>query len=73
MFGPLKAGLALAVVSLPQCGPAWGLCAPDARTGERCVLLDLKEDVREEVAYIFGMEAYVYGYPLVMMDVTRRC
>jgi hypothetical protein len=35
-------------------------------------LKDLKEDVREEVAYFYGMEAYVYGYPLVMMDVTRE-
>ena len=33
-------------------------------------LKDVKEDVREEVAYLLGMEAYVYGYPLVMMDVT---
>jgi len=32
----------------------------------------LQEDVREEVAYLLGMEAYVYGYPLVMMDVTRE-
>jgi len=32
----------------------------------------VKEDVREEVAYLLGMEAYVYGYPLVMMDVTRE-
>ena len=35
-------------------------------------LKDMKEDVREEVAYLLGMEAYVYGYPLVMMDVTRE-
>jgi hypothetical protein len=32
----------------------------------------LKEDAREEVAYLLGMEAYVYGYPLVIMDVTRQ-
>src|SRR5215510_1316760 len=32
----------------------------------------LKDDVREEVAYLLGMESYVYGYPLVMMDVTRE-
>jgi hypothetical protein len=38
-------------------------------TGE---LKDLKEDVREEVASIVRMEASVYGYPLVMMDVTRE-
>src|SRR5215813_11329670 len=31
----------------------------------------LQEDAREEVAYLLGMESYVYGYPLVMMDVTR--
>ena len=31
----------------------------------------LKEDVREEVAYLLGMELYVYGYPLVIMDVTK--
>jgi hypothetical protein len=35
-------------------------------------LEDLKDDVREEVAYLLGMESYVYGYPLVMMDVTRE-
>jgi hypothetical protein len=30
------------------------------------------ERVKEKVAYVVGMEAYVYGYPLVMMDVTRE-
>src|SRR5215469_9368835 len=28
--------------------------------------------LKEEVAYVAGMEEYVYGYPLVMMDVTRQ-
>ncbi len=28
--------------------------------------------VREQIAYVFGMYAYAYGFPLVMMDVTRR-
>jgi hypothetical protein len=32
----------------------------------------LKEDVREKVAYILGLESYVYGYPMVVMDVTRE-
>ena len=27
---------------------------------------------KQEVAYVVGMEEYVYGYPLVMMDVTRE-
>jgi hypothetical protein len=28
--------------------------------------------VKEQVAYVFGMYAYAYGFPLVMMDVTRQ-
>jgi hypothetical protein len=32
----------------------------------------LREDAREEAAYLLGMESYVYGYPLVVMDVTRQ-
>ena len=24
------------------------------------------------MAYLYGMEAYVYGYPLVVMDVSRE-
>jgi hypothetical protein len=32
----------------------------------------LKDDVREEVAYLLGMQSYVYGYPMVVMDVTRE-
>jgi len=31
-----------------------------------------EEKVKEETAYVVGMEEYVYGYPLVMMDVTRE-
>ena len=28
--------------------------------------------VREQVAYIYGIYAVAYGFPLVMMDVTRQ-
>lgn len=35
-------------------------------------LTALKEDAREEVAYFLGMLSYVYGYPIVVMDVTRE-
>src|SRR6516165_8478264 len=35
-------------------------------------LTALKEDAREEVAYVLGMLSYVYGYPMVVMDVTRH-
>jgi hypothetical protein len=28
--------------------------------------------VKKEAAYLFGMEEYVYGFPLVMIDVTRQ-
>src|SRR6516164_1595291 len=52
-----------AALLMPPLGAAQGLF-------ER--LKELKEDVREEVAYLLGMEAYVYGYPLVTMDVTRE-
>src|SRR5262245_57504570 len=34
-------------------------------------LRDLKDDVKEEAAYLLGMECYVYGFPLVLMDVTN--
>jgi hypothetical protein len=30
------------------------------------------EKVKEKVAYVVGMEEYVYAYPLLMMDVTRQ-
>ena len=32
---------------------------------------DLPGDVKEEIAYLLGMECYVYGFPLVLMDVTN--
>jgi hypothetical protein len=32
----------------------------------------LKEDGRTEVAYFLGLYSYVYGYPIVVMDVTRE-
>jgi hypothetical protein len=28
--------------------------------------------IEEKKAYIYGLQSYVYGYPLVMMDVTRK-
>ena len=31
-----------------------------------------RDRVQREVAYLVGMEEYVYGFPLVMMDVTRE-
>jgi hypothetical protein len=33
---------------------------------------ELPADMREEFAYLMGMEAYAYGFPLVMMEVTRQ-
>jgi hypothetical protein len=35
-------------------------------------LRNLREDSREEVANILGLLGYVYGYPLVIMDITRQ-
>lgn len=34
-------------------------------------LKDLRGDAKEEIAYLLGMECYVYGFPLVLMDVTN--
>ena len=31
-----------------------------------------RDRVQQEVAYLVGMEEYVFGFPLVMMDVTRE-
>lgn len=39
--------------------------------GELGELKDLKGDAKEGIAYLLGMECYVYGFPLVLMDVTN--
>jgi hypothetical protein len=39
--------------------------------GELREIKDLPDDVREEVAYLLGMECYAYGFSLVLMDVTN--
>ena len=31
-----------------------------------------EQKLQGEEAYILGQESYVYGFPLVMMDVTRQ-
>jgi hypothetical protein len=31
-----------------------------------------EQGITEEVAYLRGMESWVYGYPIVLMDVTRQ-
>ncbi len=31
-----------------------------------------EQEITEEVAYIRGLESWVYGYPIVLMDVTRQ-
>lgn len=32
----------------------------------------IEEKVKEEAAYVVGLEEYVYGFPLVIMDATRQ-
>jgi hypothetical protein len=39
--------------------------------GELGELKDLKGEVKEEIAYLLGMECYAFGFPLVLMDVTN--
>src|SRR5215468_1688718 len=68
-LGSLALGAAAALVSTP--GAAQGVL--ERAFGEMSGGLQrLKEDAREELAYVFGMLSYVYGYPLVIMDVTRQ-
>jgi hypothetical protein len=68
-LGALALGAAAALVSTP--GAAQGIL--DRVWGDiKYRLQDLKDDVREEVAYFLGLLSYVYGYPLVIMDVTRQ-
>jgi hypothetical protein len=62
--------LGVATLLKPNSGAAQGV-VEKLEEYLRGGLADLKEDVREEVAKLLGMEAWVYGYPLVIMDVTR--
>jgi hypothetical protein len=66
------AALALGVAAMLRPRPAAADSLSDrirnALLGE---LSDLSDDGREEVAYYVGLEAYVFGYPLVVMDVSR--
>lgn len=47
-----------------------------ATLGAACLAMGLAitgcGEVKEVESYISGMESYVYGYPIVMMDVTRE-
>jgi hypothetical protein len=59
------AGVALGLGSLLAPAPAFA-AGPVLRGLE-----DIKQGAEEEVAYVLALEAYVYGFPLVMMDMTK--
>jgi len=69
-FGVAALGLGAGVMLRPQKVAAQGLLE---RVDEllKGNLTDLEETVREEVAKLLGLETYVYGFPLVIMDLTR--
>jgi hypothetical protein len=53
---------------------AAALLKPSVSTAAGPILGELKalsSDTREEAAYLLGLESYVYGFPLVLMDVTN--
>jgi len=35
-------------------------------------LEDIEGDAKAALAYVLGLESYVYGFPLVMMDTTKE-
>jgi hypothetical protein len=61
--------LGTAVILTPTLAPAQSILDRAEGSLERLKdkikgeLQDLREDVREEAAYLLGMESYVYGYP----------
>src|SRR5690242_14442349 len=69
-FGLAALALGAAAVRTPATAAEGRLEELLARAGGD--LMALKEDAREEVAYYLGLEGYVYGFPLVMMDATNR-
>lgn len=56
-------GLGLATLLKPSVSAAAGPVLGELKS--------LGADAREEAAYLLGMESYVYGFPLVMMDATN--
>jgi hypothetical protein len=67
-LGALAFGAAAFLVPRPSVSQGVLQAWWDEITGD---LKDIPEDVREAVTYFLGMESYVYGYPLVTMEVTR--
>jgi hypothetical protein len=63
-FGSAALGLGVGALLKPTLAAAQG---PVIRA-----LKDVEGDAMSELAYLLGMEAYVYGFPLVLMDLTNR-
>ena len=69
-FGLAALGLGAGATLLPRWAAAQAPVAkPDDISNKE--LKDLPEDAREEAARLLGMEVCIFGYPLVLMDVTR--
>ena len=47
-------------------------CASTSGDGEKSQAAASAEQAREQAAFELGVDAYIYGYPLVTMDMTRR-
>ncbi len=69
-LGPAVLALGTAVLLRPRSGRSANFLEQSFQD-VTADIHDARAEVREEAAYLLGMMSFVYGYPMVVMDVTR--
>ncbi len=72
MFGWVVAGLVLLMAALALAQQAEKPGAPAPATQAAAPGASSPDQAKEQEAFDLGVEAYIYGYPLVTMEMTRR-